>query len=45
MTRVKDVMTPDVTTLKRNEKLTLADDVMNLGGSGISRFWTMMAKR
>lgn len=31
MTRVKDVMTPDVTTLKRNEKLTLADDVMNLG--------------
>ena len=31
MTRVKDVMTPDVTTLQRNEKLTLADDVMNLG--------------
>jgi CBS domain-containing membrane protein len=31
VTRVKDVMTPDVTTLKRNEKLTLADDVMNLG--------------
>ena len=29
--RVKDAMTPEVTTLKRNEKLTLADDVMNLG--------------
>jgi len=29
--RVDDVMTRDVTTLKRNEKLTLADDVMNLG--------------
>jgi CBS domain-containing membrane protein len=31
VTRVKDVMTSEVTTLKRNEKLTLADDVMNLG--------------
>ena len=31
MTRVEDVMTLDVTTLQRNEKLTLADDVMNLG--------------
>jgi CBS domain-containing membrane protein len=30
-TTVKDVMTADVTTLKRNEKLTLADDLMNLG--------------
>src|SRR5215472_2134015 len=30
-TRVKDVMTGEVTTLKRNEKLTLADDLMNLG--------------
>jgi CBS domain-containing membrane protein len=30
-TRVRDVMTADVTTLKRNEKLTLADDVMQLG--------------
>lgn len=29
--KVKDVMTSDVTTLKRNEKLSLADDVMNLG--------------
>jgi len=29
--RVRDVMTPDVTTLKRNDKLTLADDIMNLG--------------
>jgi len=29
--RVKDVMTKEVTTLKRNEKLTLADDLMNLG--------------
>jgi CBS domain-containing protein len=28
---VKDVMTKDATTLKRNEKLTLADDLMNLG--------------
>jgi len=30
-TTVNDVMTKDVTTLKRNEKLTLADDLMNLG--------------
>ena len=30
-TLVKDVMTADVTTLKRNERLTLADDLMNLG--------------
>jgi CBS domain-containing membrane protein len=30
-TRVCDVMTSDVTTLKRNEKLTLADDLMQLG--------------
>ena len=29
--RVRDVMTPGVTTLKRNEKLTLADDIMQLG--------------
>jgi CBS domain-containing membrane protein len=29
--RVKDLMMPEVTTLKRNEKLTLADDLMNLG--------------
>jgi CBS domain-containing protein len=29
--QVKDVMTPEVTTLKRNEKLTLADDLMRLG--------------
>jgi CBS domain-containing protein len=28
---VRDVMTPDVTTLKRNEKLALADDIMQLG--------------
>jgi CBS domain-containing membrane protein len=30
-TLVRDVMTSDVTTLKRNEKLTIADDVMQLG--------------
>ena len=29
--RVRDIMTQDVTTLHRNEKLTLADDLMNLG--------------
>jgi CBS domain-containing membrane protein len=29
--KVRDVMTAEVTTLKRNDKLTLADDVMNLG--------------
>jgi len=29
--RVKDLMTAEVTTLRRNEQLTLADDVMNLG--------------
>jgi CBS domain-containing protein len=29
--RVRDIMTADVTTLKRNDKLTLADDIMNLG--------------
>jgi CBS domain-containing membrane protein len=28
---VRDVMTTEVTTLKRNEKLTLADDLMHLG--------------
>lgn len=28
---VRDVMTADVTTLKRNDKLTLADDIMRLG--------------
>ena len=28
---VRDVMTAEVTTLKRNEKLTLADDLMRLG--------------
>lgn len=28
---VRDVMTPHVTTLKRNDKLTIADDVMRLG--------------
>jgi CBS domain-containing membrane protein len=31
LTLVKDVMASDVTTLKRNEKLTLADDLMHLG--------------
>jgi CBS domain-containing membrane protein len=29
--RVRDVMTPDVTTLQRNDNLTLAEDVMQLG--------------
>ena len=29
--RVRDIMTAEVTTLKRNDKLTLADDVMQLG--------------
>jgi CBS domain-containing membrane protein len=29
--RVRDVMTSDVTTLQRNDKLTLADDIMRLG--------------
>ena len=29
--RVRDVMTPEVTTLKQNDKLTLADDIMHLG--------------
>lgn len=29
--RVRDVMTAKVTTLKRNEKLTVADDIMQLG--------------
>src|SRR5208282_2646155 len=28
---VRDVMTADPTTLKRNDKLTLADDIMRLG--------------
>src|SRR6516162_8867403 len=31
VTRVKDVMTAEVTTLRWNEQLTLADDLMNLG--------------
>ena len=29
--RVKDVMTSEVTVLRRDEQLTLADDLMNLG--------------
>ena len=29
--KVRDVMTPDPTTLKRNDTLTLADDIMRLG--------------
>jgi|SRR5271157_1783725 len=29
--RVRDIMTREVTTLKRNDKLTLADDIMQLG--------------
>ena len=29
--KVRDVMTADATTLKRNDKLTLADDIMRLG--------------
>ena len=29
--KVRDIMTAEVTTLKRNDKLTLADDVMQLG--------------
>jgi CBS domain-containing membrane protein len=29
--RVRDLMTTDPTTLKRNDKLTLADDIMRLG--------------
>jgi CBS domain-containing membrane protein len=29
--KVRDVMTAKVTTLKRNDKLTLANDVMQLG--------------
>jgi len=29
--RVRDVMTAEATTLQRNDKLTLADDVMRLG--------------
>jgi CBS domain-containing membrane protein len=29
--RVRDLMTSDVTTLRRNEKLTVASDIMQLG--------------
>jgi CBS domain-containing membrane protein len=29
--RVRDIMTQEVTTLKRNDKLTLANDIMQLG--------------
>ncbi len=29
--RVRDLMTSEVTTLQRNDKLTLADDIMRLG--------------
>jgi CBS domain-containing membrane protein len=29
--RVRDIMTKEVTTLKRNDKLTLADEIMQLG--------------
>jgi CBS domain-containing protein len=29
--KVRDIMAPEVTTLKRNDKLTLAEDIMHLG--------------
>ncbi|HUN57126.1 MAG TPA: CBS domain-containing protein [Candidatus Binataceae bacterium] len=29
--QVRDLMTPDVTTLKRDDRLTIADDIMQLG--------------
>jgi CBS-domain-containing membrane protein len=29
--RVRDLMTSEVTTLRRNDKLSIADDVMRLG--------------
>ena len=29
--RVRDLMTPEATTLKQNDKLSLADDIMDLG--------------
>ena len=29
--KVKDIMTPDVATLDRNDELSLADDIMKLG--------------
>jgi CBS domain-containing protein len=29
--RVRDLMSPEVTTLRRNDKLSIADDVMRLG--------------
>jgi CBS-domain-containing membrane protein len=29
--RVRDIMTAEVTTLKRNDNLTLAEDIMHLG--------------
>ena len=29
--KVRDAMTPEVTTLERNDELTLADDIMRLG--------------
>ena len=29
--RVRDLMTPEVTTLRRNDTLSIADDVMHLG--------------
>ncbi len=42
---VRDVMTPDVTTLKRNDKLTLADDIMHLGRIRLFQCWTMTGSR
>lgn len=30
-TRVRDLMSSDVATLERNDRLTIADDIMNLG--------------
>jgi CBS domain-containing protein len=29
--KVRDIMTSEVTTLKRNDKLTIANDIMELG--------------
>ena len=38
--KVKDVMVKEVATLEVNDELSLANDIMRLGGSGTCRWWT-----
>ena len=41
--QVRDVMMQEVTTLKRNDQLSLANDIMQLGRFATCRYLMMMA--